>query len=248
MDPTPTPEAPWQAGLRGARANILPGIALQVLALALVIGYYNLPQVHGALARLVALRASSGVLFGIVSTAVFGGVIPFLYMWLYAAVRREALRYGWLQGLSITAFWAYKGIEVDFWYRLQARMVGSGHEFSTIALKVVLDQFVYCPVLAVPVTAIVYGLVESHGDWTGMSSDIRAHGWYRRRVLPILVSNLGVWVPAVAVIYAMPTALQLPLQNIVLCFFTLIVANQTRNPPTLAPVAPNAAHQDSPGG
>jgi hypothetical protein len=234
MDPMPTPEAPWQAGLRGARANIVPGIVLQLLALALVIGYYNLPPVHGALARLMVLRESSGVLFGVVSTAVFGGVIPFLYLWIYAKARSETPRYGWLQGLSVTAFWAYKGIEVDFWYRLQARMVGSGHEFSTIALKVVLDQFVYCPVLAVPVTAIIYGLVESHADWAGMSSDIRAHGWYRRRVLPILISNLGVWVPAVAVIYAMPTELQLPLQNIVLCFFTLIVANQTRNLPSLA--------------
>jgi hypothetical protein len=49
--------------------------------------------------------------------------------------------------------------------------------------------------------------------------------WYRRKVLPVLISNLGVWVPTVCIIYALPTALQLPLQNLVLCFFTLLLAH-----------------------
>lgn len=231
MDPRPSLEAPWQAGLRGARANVVPGIALQLLALALVAGYYYLPQVHSALESLTAFRLRSGFTFGIISTALFGGVIPFLYLWSYAKARGETPRYSCFQGLAITAFWAYKGFEVDVWYRFQAHMIGSGHEVSTIAIKVVMDQFVYCPVLAVPVTAVVYQLVESHGDGSELLSDIRAGGWFRRKVLPILISNLGVWVPAVAVIYALPTPLQLPLQNIVLCFFTLIVANQTRTPP-----------------
>jgi hypothetical protein len=35
-------------------------------------------------------------------------------------------------------------------------------------------------------------------------------------------------VPAVAIIYLLPTPLQLPLQNIVLCFYTLVVAHQVR--------------------
>jgi hypothetical protein len=42
-----------------------------------------------------------------------------------------------------------------------------------------------------------------------------------------MVANMGVWLPAVIIIYALPTPLQLPLQNIVLCFYTLIVAYQT---------------------
>jgi hypothetical protein len=56
-------------------------------------------------------------------------------------------------------------------------------------------------------------------------ADIRAGGWYRRRVLHVLISNLGVWVPAVCIIFALPTPLQLPLQNIVLCFFSLLLAH-----------------------
>jgi hypothetical protein len=227
-------DAPWQAGLRGARANLIPGALLQLAAVALVVGYYHVPAVHRALTRLADFRQAVGIGFGIASTALFGGVLPFLYIPFAARQGKGTPALGWLQGLGLTAYWAYKGLEVDLWYRLQAHVVGSGHEVSTILLKVFLDQFVYCPILAVPATAVVYHWVASHFDGHGLRADLGAPGWYRRRVLPVLISNLGVWVPAVAVIYALPTPLQLPLQNIVLCFFTLVVAHQTRGP-ALAP-------------
>jgi hypothetical protein len=47
--------------------------------------------------------------------------------------------------------------------------------------------------------------------------------WYRRRVLPVMVSNWGVWIPAVSIIYMLPPALQLPLQNLVLCLWALML-------------------------
>ena len=52
--------------------------------------------------------------------------------------------------------------------------------------------------------------------------------WYATRCLPLLMANLGVWVPAVAVIYALPLALQLPVMNLVLCLFVLFVMILTR--------------------
>jgi hypothetical protein len=231
MEPSPSIEAPWRSGLRGARANLVPGVVLQLAALALVLGYYREPGVHAALSRLVEIRRASGLGFGMASTAVFGGFLPFLYVRYGRRMVQGKLRYGWIQGLSLTAFWGYKGLEVELWYRLQAHVVGAGHSATTIALKVVLDQFVYCPIFAVPVTVAVYQAVESWPGSAQLFADLRAPGWYRRRVLPVLISNIGVWVPAVAVIYALPTPLQLPLQNIVLCFYTLIIAHQMRADP-----------------
>jgi hypothetical protein len=128
----------------------------------------------------------------------------------------------------MTAFWAYKGFEVDLWYRIQAHVFGGGHSLGTVIIKVIMDQFVYCPLLAVPVTTAVYQMIASRGDWRAVWSDVKAPFWYWRKALPILVSNIGVWVPAVAVIYCLPTPLQLPLQNIVLCFYMLVVAHQTQ--------------------
>ena len=145
------------------------------------------------------------------------GLLPFLFLKFTRA------RYTWAQGALITAFWAYKGFEIDLWYRILARVVGETNEPSVVVIKVLLDQFVYCPLFAIPVTALVYGYAESHFSRAAVVADLRAPSWYQRRVLPMLISNLGVWIPTVSIIYALPTPLQLSLQNIVLCFFTLLL-------------------------
>ncbi len=226
----PSTDAPWRSGLRGARANLWPGLALQLAALALVLAYYNEPRVYGLLTRLVAVRQSAGLGYGMVSTAIFAGVLPFLYIRAECGIAGRKPQYSWVQGLILTAFWAYKGLEIDVWYRLLAHSFGTGHSPATIAIKAFLDQFVYCPSFAVPTVAAAYLAVQ---DRNGFLADIRTPGWYRRRVLPILISNWAVWVPAVMIIYALPTPLQLPLQNIIIWFYTLIVAHQTRSAPAL---------------
>jgi hypothetical protein len=221
----PTREAPWAAGLRGARANLLPGLALQAFALALVLAYFWHAPTHAALDRLSAWRSELGVTFASLSTGLFGGLLPFLYL------KATSDRYTWPQGALITAFWAYKGLEIDLWYRALAHLVGEGHAPATVATKMLLDQFLYCPLIAIPLTTLAYAYAETHFNARAVLTDLRAPRWYARRVLPLLLSNLGVWVPAVCIIYALPTPLQLPLQNIVLCFFTLLLAHLARQQP-----------------
>jgi hypothetical protein len=218
-DTSATREAPWAAGLRGARANFLPGLALQLFALSLVLAYFFHAPTHAALERLGRWRNEVGVIFPIVSTGLFGGLLPCLYL------RLVGNRYTWAQSAVITAFWAYKGFEIDLWYHVLARFVGEGATPSIIITKMVLDMFVYCPLIAIPMTAIVYEFVENHFSSSAIIADLRTPGWYTRRALPMLISNIGVWVPTVCIIYALPTPLQLPLQNIVLCFFTLLLAH-----------------------
>ena len=218
----PLREPPWKAGLRGARANLLPGFVLQIAALAVVLAYYYHAPTRVVFERIMAFRASTGFVFGIVSTGLFGGVLPFLYLRANPASRSL---YGWRQGMLLTAFWAYKGLEVEIWYRLLARTVGEGHGAATIVTKASLDQFVYCPLFAVPLTVLVYKWNSEAFSVRAVLDDFRSPGWYNRSVLPTLLANLGVWLPAVAIIYALPTPLQLPLQNLVLVFFTLLLAH-----------------------
>jgi hypothetical protein len=216
---------PWRSALRGARAHLGPGLVLQAGALALVLAYYHCEPARVLLTRLLELRRQTGFAFAVVSTGLFGGFLPFLYL---RGGGDTPAHYSWRQGFALTAFWAYKGIEVDLFYRILARTVGEGHEAGTIVTKVIIDQLVYCPILAVPVTVLVYEWVEARFDGAAVFADWREPRWYLRRTLPVLISNLGVWVPAVAIIYSLPTPLQLPLQNLVLCFYTLVIAHQTR--------------------
>jgi hypothetical protein len=220
-----TREAPWKAGLRGARANLGPGLVLQVAALVIVLAYYHHAPTHAAFERLMAFRASTGFIFGILSTGLFGGVLPFLYLRSNPETRDH---HRWSEGMLLTAFWAYKGLEIEIWYRILAHVVGPGHDAATIVTKSFLDQFVYCPLFAVPLTVLVYKWNAVDFDFRAVAADFRASGWYGRSALPTLLANLGVWVPAVAIIYALPTPLQLPLQNLVLCFFTLLLAHLNR--------------------
>ena len=222
---TPVPEAPWRAGLRSARYNLVPGLVLQVVALTLVVVYYQYEPARSALAQVTAWRTKVGVISAILSTGFFGGLLPVLYLRARTATRNH---FTWTQGAIITAFWAYKGLEVDVFYRLLARFVGEGHSAATVVTKVLIDQFVYCPVLAVPLTVLVYEWTDLHFNGTALGADFRAGGWARRRILPVLISNLGVWLPGACIIYALPTPLQVPMQNLLLCFFTLLVAHQTR--------------------
>jgi hypothetical protein len=220
-------EAPWRAGFRSARANLVPGLVLQVLALTLVVLYYRNSDARAVLDRLASWRQDIGVGFAIVSTGLFGGLLPVLYLRAWPASRGT---YTWAQGAIITLFWSYKGFEVDLLYRVLARVFGAGHDLATIAGKTIFDQFIYCPLLAVPVTVLVYQWTSEHFDTAVVLRDIRAGAWFRRKILPLLISNLWVWLPTVCIIYSLPTGLQLPLQNLVLCFFTLLVAHQTRRP------------------
>lgn len=219
------PEAPWRAGLRSARANLAPGFALQVVALTLVLAFYWHEPTRAALSRLAAWRTHVGVVFAIASTGIFGGLIPVLFLRARAVTRRH---YTWAQGLALTAFWAYKGFEIDLFYRGLAYFFGEGHDVATIATKTVIDQFCYSPLFAVPTTALCFEWIEFRFSGAALRADVRRGGWYRRKILPVLISNLGVWLPAVCIIYALPTPLQLPLQNLVLCFFTLLLARQVK--------------------
>jgi hypothetical protein len=217
-------EAPWRAGLRAARANLWPGLLLQAVALALVTAYYRHDATRQALGRLAEFRADAGFSFGIVSTGLVGGLLPLLYLKSRRATRA---RYTWKEGAGLIGFWAFKGFEIELFYRLLARFLGERTDAATIAAKMAIDQFVYCPFFAVPVTVFVYAWIDEHYRAAPVVADVRAGQWYRRRVLPVLISNLGVWIPTVCIIYALPTPLQLPLQNLVLCFFTLLLAHVT---------------------
>ncbi len=219
------PEAPWRAGLRSARANLAAGFALQIVALSLVLAFYWHEPTRAVLSRIAIWRTHVGFIFAIVSTGLFGGLLPVLFLRARTATRHH---YTWAQGLALTGFWAYKGFEVDLFYRGLAYFVGEGHDVATIATKTVIDQFCYSPLFAVPTTALFFEWVEFRFNSSALWTDVRTSGWYRRKILPVLVSNLGVWLPAVCIIYALPTPLQLPLQNLVLCFFTLLLARQVK--------------------
>ena len=227
-----TSEAPWKAGLQSARALFRPGLILQSTALGVVLAYYYLPAAHGLFTQLTVWRTEGGYLFSALASAVCGGVLPFLYLRLHPATRPG---YPWRHLVFFTLFWAWKGAEVDLWYRILAMLFGHEPAPSTIIPKVLADQFVYNAIYATPVGNLCFAWKNAGFRWAPVAADFRAGRWYARSVLPVLLTVWALWIPVVCCIYALPSALQIPLFNVVLCFWSMLYAHIT-------------ARQNGPGG
>jgi hypothetical protein len=225
--PLPPEEAPWRAGLHSARATALPGAVLVGAAIGVVVSYYHVPAVHAALEQLAAIRVRGGFFYSAASTALFAGIIPFLYLHFTPTTRAG---HPWPHLAFFALFWGYKGIEVDGLYRLQALMFGTGVDFGTIFKKLLFDQIVYNGMFAAPYGVLVYAWKDAGFKWGPVLADFRAPRWYYRRVFSVMIAVMGVWIPAVCCIYSMPPALQIPLNSLVNCFwvilFSLIMARQ----------------------
>lgn len=215
-------------GIAAFRANLPAAIGVWCVAVVVVGGYYVLDPITLAMQRLAQVKQEVGLPYAIVSTAVFCGLIPFGLQVLQRGQRRN---FAWPYLVFLVVFWAYKGVEVELLYRLQAVMFGHDPTLRTVLLKLLFDQCVYVPILAVP--GMVLALAWASGGYRlARLRAAMAHGggrWYRRMVLPVLIPNVIVWVPAVLLIYLLPTPLQLPLQNLVACIWATMLMFMTHH-------------------
>ncbi|MFP4145116.1 MAG: hypothetical protein ACOCTI_03475 [Phycisphaeraceae bacterium] len=221
---------------RSLWANIIPAGILWLVGLAILVGYYHVPPVQAALQRVADVRDHWGVWFALVSTAVFGGLLPGTIEALLGRARK-----GWvLADLGfLLLLWAQKGLEVDLFYRFQAWLLGEGTSLATVLPKVAVDMGIYAPFWAVPTMVLALRWKDGYyrrPRWR----DRPGWAWYREHLLPITIINASFWTPAVLVIYSLPLALQLPVQNLLLCLWSLMVLFMVARPAEEHP-APTAA-------
>ena len=204
-----------QIGLKAARANILPGLVIWAIAGSVIAAYYGSDWARVQLESLAAFKNQWNWWFAACSTVIAGAVIPGL---VRAAVGQPRV---WKQMPWLMLFWATKGIEVNAFYLMQTHLFGADTEILTLLKKTCLDQLVYIPLWGVPSMAFAYTWIEL--GTKKAFEDLRG-SWFRDQLLPVMLANWGVWLPTVILIYMLPTALQLPLQNLVLCFWGLLMA------------------------
>lgn len=203
------------------KKNLLPGLVLQLFAISILVIYFFVPASRPVFTLFGELKQTYGFGYSFIATALFGGLIPFLYLWLSKGL--AAGRHVLSLLIFYVIFWGLKGMEVDFFYRLQAEWFGNGNDLKTIATKMAVDQFLYSALWAAPSITIVYLWMES--DWS-FAECKRAMNreFFCVKIPTVILSNWLVWIPAVSVVYAMPAELQIPLFNLVLCFWVLLLA------------------------
>ena len=200
------------------RVNIIPGLVLSTATGALVLSYYLWSDLRPVWSAVAQAKRDGGFLASAVVAGCAGGVLPLL---LQRAMGRLPPTMGWLGALATILFWSWKGIEADLYYaQVLGRWFGTGTDIGTILAKSVVDQLIWVP---------VYGMLSAvlFTTWAAAGCSFAAVGaqlgslrqWY----LTSLVATWMLWVPCSALIFCMPADLQLPLWNITLCFYCLLL-------------------------
>jgi membrane-associated protease RseP (regulator of RpoE activity) len=105
-------------------------------------------------------------------------------------------------------------------------------------MKALVDQFVYVPLWAAPSQVLLFAWKDA-----GFSVEKTRAAFQRQslgqRLLVVIFSTWVVWLPAVAIVYSLPLLLQVPLFNLVLCFWCLLMSFISSQgdpaPPTAVP-------------
>jgi hypothetical protein len=215
--PSVRPDSVWPIIAQAVRANLIPGAVLWAGLLVFLMGYFFTDAVPVALAELGAWKTQMGWLYAVVAYVLFA-------VWVPEALERlqpsSAARSTWRDLAFASLLWGAVGTTVDLLYHLQTAWFGAGNDWRTITSKMLVDQFVYSPVMN--------GLILSAMTW--WSGGRRLSVWapwterdfWHTRYLPLVVAGWCVWIPGVLVVYFMPTPLQFPLVSMMLSFWVLI--------------------------
>jgi hypothetical protein len=155
----------------------------------------------------------------VIATATFGGLIPYLFLLLHGKLVGNPIKHC----VFYCLLWAFMGGLIDAFYSFQSYLFGDNIQLLTIIKKTAFDQFVFSAFLTCPFLTVLYMWQDQGFNWLKTR---------RQLTLPILtikiattvVTNWLIWIPSVILIYMMPLSLQIPLFNLVLCFFVLVLS------------------------
>lgn len=223
----PRRDPPWLAGIRAARANLLPALCVQSMMVILLIAYHQHPPTYAFLNQLADLKLRLGYLYTSISAVIGGALIPEILRIVFFQKGRVLLRNG-ANLLFTIPFWGVMSITVDLFYQLQAHLFGTSADFVTLVMKVSVDQFGYTAFFATPVTCILYDWKHNRYRLRGLGHTLSLK-YYREAVFPVLLTNWAVWIPMITVIYSLPFTLQVPAFGLALSMWVLLYTWMSEN-------------------
>lgn len=222
-----------QPGVDAVRTLWLPFILIQVAGLALVLAYFYLSGIARVCDAVGDLKARVGLPFAAIAMPIACGIVPEFFKFA-AGVDRTFTRRRLNLMLHNMGLFCVAGTVLDLFY------TGLGHLFagvdSAIAVpsKVLIDQFLYSPLIGVPLIALSYTLRSS--GYRPLAALRRINfRWYEHEVLPVLVTCWAYWFPMTSLMYTLPPTLTFVYGLVAsAASSTLLVAVAGRNEPKMA--------------
>lgn len=218
---------PLLAGLRAARANVVPGGIVQLMMLSLALSYYFYPPVQNVLNSLAQFRERTGFFFSAGITICGGALLPETLS-IICFQRGRIQRKNFIDLLFLIPFWAFIGVWTDVFYKFQGVLFGNNPDVSTVICKVAFDQFVYTPAMGVPLCLFYYRWKDQRGDFRGIPNYWNPRTYFELS-LPALIGAWGIWIPLTSIMYALPKNLQIPLFGLATSLWVLLLLFMTRN-------------------
>ena len=190
-------------------------LILWTASVALVIAYYTLPSVASALEPMARWQRESGWIAAFLNRVIFCGLIPGVFIVCVKSIRPKHV----VAVIAVQTAWSgICGVVSDCMFSLNAYLFGTGVDFLTLFVKTAICQFVWTPLFFAPLGSIVY-------FWVGRDFSVRRFRkempsrFYYGLVLPNLLVNWVIWIPATFAINALPTPLQVQLSGLVSSLF-----------------------------
>ena len=208
--------------------------------LAILVGYYLHPPTAEIINALADYRRIYGLLFVVVASILAGAILPEIFV--LTVFQRGRWKSQNFRNLAFNApFWALDGILVDLMYRTLAGWFGATVTMSAIGAKICVDQLGYNPFFAAPYGIWGYAWKNGGFSWKKLRP-LLTWQYYLDHAVPVLVATWAVWIPLMAIIYALPLPLQFPLFALALAFWVLMMTYMTNRfasnrAPELATVA-----------
>ena len=196
-------------GLYAARQNLVPMLVLEAAMAATVAIYYCWPAGATILSCYAEWQKAGGLLLAALASGLTGGIISEVSLvygqdkgcWSFTHLDHMGFKFGmfFISGACVYEFYAWQAI----WF-------GKGTEWSVLVPKILVDQFGYTIVWAVPFVTLATRWHNLRYSGRKLLAELNG-AFIIDRILPVLVTNWMFWLPGVTLIYSMPSILQVPL-------------------------------------
>ncbi|WP_269523887.1 hypothetical protein [Coraliomargarita parva] len=202
-------------------------LAFQLMALAVVLCYYWVDGSAEIFARIAEFKQGAGLVFAAISTLFSGGVIPEIFKFFIRPKDQPTPSVGELGHQLL--MWAWLGVLVDLFYRLQTHLFGEQVNWQSLLIKTSFDQLVFTPLVTIPLIVSWFMLREVHYNPAAFIKQLHP-GNVGRRLLPVWATSLIFWPVTLMIVYALPPVLQFPLYLFANAAFSILMIFILRRP------------------
>jgi hypothetical protein len=215
-------------GLRGVQLYWKALVTIQSCAALAVILFFVWPPFREICERLGEWKEQGGMLFSGVANVISGLLIPELFKWWLRP--KNAPRPSALELFDSIFLFALLGVFIERFYHLQGVVFGNEPSILVVAVKIIVDQALYTPLIALPIVVLWFSWRENRYRIPLTNLTFRT---FVQRDMQIYASNVAFWIPALCFVYALPGPLQFLLflfLNAAWCIVLVFIARRQTAP------------------